>query len=245
MADGFPLPGRTALVTGGAKRVGRAICLALAREGVNVVVHYNSSDAEAEQTCRELTAFGVQAWPLRGDLSDPDACERLVAACRATAGAVDIVVNSASEFVASCLAALDLEELARAMQVHALAPLQLIRGLLGLPPTMPGRVVNMLDAHLQPPQRMHVAYNLSKRALQALTEMLAIEMAPLVTVNAVAPGIILQAPGQSQATFERMARANPLGRPGEVHEVVEAVMYLLQADFVTGQVLYVDGGARL
>ena len=245
MAGAFDLKAKTALVTGGAKRIGRSTCAALAQAGASVLVHYHTSREEAAETCREVEGLGVRAWAVQADLGDPAACEGLVTACLEAAGQVDILINSASSFAESRPADLDLPELALALQLHALAPLQLARGLLGIPPTRPGRVVNLLDAYLHRSQRRHLAYNLSKRALLTLTETLAVELAPLVTVNAVAPGMILTAPGQSEGDFERMSQLNPLQRRGEVQDVVEAVLYLLRADYVTGQVLYVDGGARL
>lgn len=246
MAERFDLTGKTALVTGAAKRIGRAIALALADQGANVIVHYNTSEREARATCAEIERKSVKAWAVQGDLSVPQAPEGLARECLDAAGAVQVVVNNASSFGLSEISDLTADELAQNMQIHALAPLTITRVLMGkLPHGEPGRVVNLVDAYVHSYQRTHMAYNLSKRALVSLTRMMALEFAPHVTVNAVAPGLILP-PAEKTAEAPEALLANvPLERRGEIEDVVRAVLYLLRADFVTGQMVFVDGGANV
>lgn len=241
-----PLAGKTALVTGGARRIGRAIALALAEEGAHVIVHFNTSADAAQDTCAEVARRGVRAHSLQADLAAPGEPERLARECLAEEGAVHLLVNNASWFHRSRLGDLSADDLALNMRLHAYAPLALSRTLMAaLPPGESGRIVNLLDAYLHTYQRSHIGYNLSKRALHSLTRMLALELAPDVTVNAVSPGVILPPPDEPPESVAPLVAKVPLQRPGEVAEIVAAVMYLLQADYVTGQVLYVDGGAAM
>lgn len=246
MARPFELSGKTALVTGGAKRIGRELALALADEGANVIIHYNTAAAEAGAVCAEIEGRGVRSWDLQADLSAPDGGDGLARACIDAAGSVQIVINNASCFSRSCLAELTSQQLAEALNLHALSALVITRVLMGtLTEDEAGRVVNLTDAHVRSYMRSHVAYNLGKRALASLTEMMALEFAPNVTVNAIAPGVFLPTPGEPAEVAEALAAKAPLGRGGDMHEIVDAMLYLLGADFVTGQTIYVDGGARL
>ena len=241
-----PLAGKTALVTGGAQRIGRAIALALAEEGADVIVHYNTSGDAAQETCAEIARRGVRASAVQADLAAPEGPERLARECLESADALHLLINNASWFHRSRLGDLTADDLALNMRLHAYAPLVLSRTLMAaLPPGERGRIVNLLDAYLHTYQRSHVGYNLSKRALHTLTRMLALELAPDVTVNAVSPGVILPPPDEPPESVAPLVAKVPLRRPGEVAEIVGAVMYLLRADYVTGQVLYVDGGAAM
>ncbi|NSW57390.1 MAG: SDR family oxidoreductase [Armatimonadetes bacterium] len=240
------LEGITALVTGGAKRIGRAIALKLADHGANVIVHYNVSEQEAGHTCQEILRRGSQAWPLQADLSQPDVCRDLATRAAGIAQPVQILVNNASVFTPGRLADLSPEEFDRNMHVHALAPLVLTRWLAeNLPDDAEGRVVNLLDAYIGTYQFQHAAYNLSKRVLLDLTRMMAVEFAPRLTVNAVAPGVTL--PGQDgTGTGERaLVEGSPLRAGAKPGDISDAVLYLINARLVTGQVLYVDGGGHL
>ena len=239
----FELAGRTALVTGGAKRIGRAVALALADEGANVVIHYGRSRDEAEQAAAAIRHKGVEAWALQADLHKPDEAQGLFPRAVVAAGPIDVAVNNASIFQPSRLADFTAGDLATNVQVNAMAPLQIARALAAQ--GREGAIVNFLDARMLGCDAEHAAYHLSKRMLFALTRMMALEFAPAVRVNAVAPGLVLPPDGMDRRAFERLAHTNPLNRVGSVQAVVDAVLYLVQADFVTGQVLYVDGGRRM
>jgi len=233
-----------ALVTGAARRLGRALAEALAAEGLRVVVHYGTSAAEAEETVRLVRDLGTDAWPLQADLADGSAAEALVARAADRAGApVDVLVNSASIFAESHLLEFSGQELAANVQVNALAPLQLSRALAAQGRS--GQVLNLLDCRILSYDAEHAAYHLSKRMLFSLTRMLALELAPRLRVNAVAPGLILPPPGRDEAYLQALARTNPLQRHGGAGDVVRAALFLMQSGFVTGQVIYVDGGHHM
>jgi len=238
------LEGRTALVTGAAVRVGRSIALALAERGANVIVHYRSSGEEAEATCADLRALGVQAWSIAADLGAPDQAAELIPRAAALAGPVHALVNSASIFGPSTLADMTLEQVIANLTVNAWAPFALMRGL-AAQEIDAGRVVNLLDTRVQGLDLDHAAYILSKHALLQLTRMAAVELAPRITVNAVAPGLILPPPGEDESYLEALAESLPLKRHGSAEDLADAVAYLLAADFVTGQVVFVDGGRHV
>jgi len=243
MAGGW-LQDRTALVTGAAVRIGRAIALALARQGANVIVHYRSSGDEAEATCAELAALSVRAWPLQADLASPDQAAGLIPRSAEVAGPVHALVNSASIFGPSTLADMTLEQVQQNLTVNAWAPLALVRAL-AAQEIDEGRIVNLLDTRVQGLDLDHAAYILSKHALLQLTRMAALELAPRITVNAVAPGLILPPPGEDESYLDALAGSLPLQRHGSAEDVADAVTYLLQAGFVTGQVIFVDGGRHV
>lgn len=247
----FELAGTTALVTGAGIRLGRATALALAAEGVNIVAHYNTSRDGAEETANAVRATGVDAWTVQADLDDATAVNVLFGRAAAHAGPVDILVNNASIFPESRLADVAEADLAANVRINALAPLVLARdfaaqfGATGVSPDREGAIVNFLDTRITEYDRNHVAYHLSKRMLYSLTRMMAIEFAPGVRVNAVAPGLILPPPDKDAAYLEKLARCIPLQRTGCADDVTDAVLYLLRSRFVTGQVLFVDGGQNL
>jgi pteridine reductase len=237
------LSGQTALITGAAKRVGRVIASSLADRGVNIVVHYNTSRAEAESLSAELKERGVGAWALQASWEDPAQIEtmwRRALDC-APERRISLLVNNASIFPSDTLSTFSLQSLEKNLGVNALAPLRLIR--LFADQEQPGCVVNLLDSRIGGYMKKHISYALSKRMLFSLTRMLALELAPRVRVNAVAPGMILPPEGESGEELERLAARAPLGRWGEPEDVANAVIFLLRNDYLTGQVIFVDGGA--
>lgn len=237
------LCGRNALVTGAAKRIGREIALALADAGVNVAVHYRNSGAEAEALCGELVGKEVKAWPVRADLSDPDSLATLIPAVCEMAGSLDFLVNNASLFVPGELLGIGEADLARDLRVNAWAPFLLGREFFKR--TGAGRIINVLDSRIAGFDLSHASYALSKSLFAELTEMMALAFAPAMTVNAVAPGIILPPPGKDDFYLDTLAAGIPLRRHGAASDVAGAALYLLGADYVTGQVLFVDGGQSL
>jgi NAD(P)-dependent dehydrogenase (short-subunit alcohol dehydrogenase family) len=238
------LSGQVALVTGAALRLGRAVSEALSAAGAGVVVHYRSSSAEAEALADQLQRNGREAWTIQADLGDADQASSLVQRASNLCGRpLDILINSASIFDPSRVLEFSLEELHANIQVNAFSPLLLCRGFAAQ--GTPGQIVNFLDARMVDYDREHAAYHLSKRMLHALTRMLALELAPSIRVNAVAPGLILAPPGKDEAYLEALSESVPLKRHGCAEDVVRAVLFLLQSDFVTGQVIYLDGGRNL
>jgi NAD(P)-dependent dehydrogenase (short-subunit alcohol dehydrogenase family) len=237
------LAGRTALITGAARRLGRAIALALAQQGVHVVVHHNRSADEAVSTCAAIRRLGVSAWPIQADLADIGQAETLFERAVGEAGPIDILVNSASTFEKETIWETSAESLEANLRLHATAPLILARALAGQ--NRGGAIVNMLDTRVTVYDRQHAAYHISKRVLLTLTRMLALELAPAVAVNAVAPGLILPPAGQDESYLKKLAHCNPLNRYGDPEQVADAVLFLLRSRFITGQVIYVDGGYHM
>lgn len=237
------LKGMTALVTGAARRIAREIALALADAGVNVLIHYRSSAAEAGKLRTDLIARGVKAWLIDADFEDNEQAQQLFSMALDTAGKLDILVNSASLFVPNSLSNMEYSDLMRHIQVNAWAPFVLSREFARR--VGRGRIVNLLDSRIVGYDRSHVAYILSKRMFASLTEMMAVEFAPGITVNGVAPGLILPPPGKDENYLDDLAKTIPLQRHGHPSDIADTVLYLLKSDFVTGQVVFVDGGRHL
>ncbi len=237
------LAGKVALITGAAKRLGRATALALAAKGADVVLHYNHSADAAAALAEEIQRGGRQAWTLRCDLGEAPQTEDLMGHAIRAAGAVDILINNASIFPTGRVTEASVEDILANVQVHAVGPLLLSRALAAQ--GRGGHIINFLDARIADYDREHAAYHLSKRMLFTLTRMLALELAPDVLVNAVAPGLILPPPGEEEGFLDRMAHTNPMNRHGSPADVAEAVLFLLTSRFITGQVIFVDGGRHM
>ncbi len=236
------LKGRTALITGAGKRIGREIALALAGEGVNVVVHYSRSSAEAAELKEAIEARGVKSWLARADF-DKKEYEGLVEKAAQATGGIDILVNNASIFPASRLDGATFEGLLSNIQVNAWAPFVLTRDLRRV--MKKGRVVNLIDSRTHGYDWSHVEYILSKHLLAELTKMTAIEYAPDVVVNGINPGLILPPPGKEISWLEKMDSTVPRKRHGGPRDIAEAALYLLKSDFLIGEVVNVDGGRHL
>jgi len=237
------LSGKTALITGAARRLGRATAIALARQGVNVAVHYNQSEEAATALCDELRGLGVTSWPIQADLSDTSHAEGLFQQAVVQAGAIDILINNASIFEKETLWETTETTLWRNLQIHSVAPLMLARAL--AQQDRAAHVINLLDTRVTVYDRQHASYHLSKRVLLTLTRMLALELAPEIVVNAIAPGLILPPAGEDESYLEKLAHCNPLNRYGCPQDVADAVLFLLGSRFITGQVIYVDGGYHM
>jgi len=242
-SDIVPLRGKTALITGAAKRLGAATALRLAQEGVHVVLHYSTSLLEAEVVREEAEAQGVRALLVQADLALPGAGTSLFEEALSIAGPIDFLVNNASIFPSGSLADLDADSLAQNHQINALAPLELARALHAQ--QRAGAIVNLLDTRVNDYDQKHVAYHLSKRTLDGLTRMMAHDFAPQLRVNAVAPGLALPPEGLGIDYLASLAHTNPLQRHGSAEGVVEAIVFLLRSGFVTGQTIFVDGGRHL
>ena len=237
------IKGKRALVTGGAVRIGRAICEALAVRGCAVVVHYRKSGHEAKSLVDSLRACGTEAFAVRAALDSEAACARLVEESVELTGGLDILVNNAAVFHRDSLLDTTEAKLRLEMQTNAFAPIFLTREFARL--MQKGKVVNLLDRRVVGLERGALPYILSKKMLADFTELAALELAPGIAVNAVAPGPILPPPGEGPERIREMAGAKPLGLPLTPKAVAEAVVYLLEADAVTGQTIFVDGGQRL
>lgn len=238
------LKGKVALVTGAGKRIGRAIAVALADEGVHIVAHDRKAmEAETAKVCDEVVECGARAWSVLADLEKPEEYESLIARAMKAAGSLDILINNASLFLPDTLMDAGFGDVTRHLQVNAWAPFVLSRDFARLAER--GKIVNLLDTRITGYDRTHTAYILSKRMLSVLTTMCALEFAPEFTVNAVAPGLILPPAGKDESYLDGLAKTVPLRKHGGPGDIADTVLYLLKSDFVTGQVIYVDGGKHL
>ncbi|MEK6985995.1 MAG: SDR family oxidoreductase [Candidatus Thermoplasmatota archaeon] len=243
--DDRPFAGRTALVTGAAARLGRTIALRLGSLGASVVVHHNANTVGAYQVCSELQSRGVDATPLAVDLADTAGPAALIAQARkATGKPLDFLVNNAAIYPKSKLETLSWTGLENALRVNAWAPFELTRAF-AAQAKKGGGVVNLLDTRIADYDWDHVGYILSKQMLAELTRLTAIQYAPLVRVNGVAPGPILPPVGEAEATLDRLSRHLPLRATPSPDDVADAVIYLLGSRGVTGEIVSVDGGRHL
>lgn len=241
-----------ALVTGGARRLGRAIALELAAQGWDVAVHCHRSVDEAEALATQIRAAGRRAAVLRADLADEGATAQLIAACTAALGVPTCLVNNASLFQYDVATSFSYASLDTHMRTNVAAPLLLARelhkalGAAGTTAAEPrGVVINLLDQKLDNLNPDFLSYTLSKSALQTATVQLAQALAPRLRVVGVAPGITLVSGEQSEQSFRRAHRVTPLGQSSTPEDIAQAVAYLAQARAVTGTTLYVDGGQHL
>ncbi len=234
---------KTLLVTGGAKRIGRCISLSAAKAGFDVAIHYRSGGREAETVADEIRRLGRRAFLVDGDLNDPAATEQVVSRVFDAAGRLDVLVSNASIFHKSGLLDFSLAELDREIRVNAFAPLALARAYRERSEV--GNIVHLLDSRINSYDKLHAAYHFSKRMLYDVTRLLAIELAPGFRVNAVAPGLILPPEGEPPSYLETHKTENLLLKYGTPEDIARAVLFLVENDFITGQVIYVDGGRNL
>ena len=245
--------GKVALITGGAHRVGKAITLMLARAGANVVVNYNASAEAANATVAEAEAMGVAALAIQCDVSDYASVARMSDAISERFGGVDIIVNGASLFGRFAIPTQKAEEIEQWQQItrisidgafyvcNSLAPAMIERAKQA---GEAGVIVNIVDLSTQSPWPKFTAHAVGKAGLLALTRQLAVELAPSVRVNAIAPGDVLPPPNMSETRIEARAKQTLLQRWGTAQDVAKAVRYLVEAAYVTGDVITVDGGKR-
>jgi NAD(P)-dependent dehydrogenase (short-subunit alcohol dehydrogenase family) len=237
---------RAALVTGGGKRLGRAIALALAESGFSIAIHCHTGRSAAQDTADEIRAHGVRATILQADLSDEAAVACLVPDAASAIGPVGVLVNNASTFERD-----EWEDASRAswdahLEPNLRAPFVLMQHFArDLPPEAHGLVINMLDQRVWSLTPHFVSYTLSKAGLWALTQSMALALAPRIRVNAIGPGPALPSPRQSAAQFAAQCASVPLGIGTTPEEVGEAALALLALRSMTGQMLALDGGQHL
>jgi NAD(P)-dependent dehydrogenase (short-subunit alcohol dehydrogenase family) len=232
-----------ALVTGAARRIGRALALTAARAGYDVVVHHRGHAAEAAETISRIEALGRRAAEVVAELGDAAACRRMVAEAP---GALTLLVNSASLFEDDRIQSLTPEGWDAAQAANLRAPVLLSQAFAAaLPAGRDGLIVNIVDQRVLRPTPQFFSYAVSKAGLWAATRMLAQGLAPRVRVNAIAPGPTLPSVHQSAETFAAETGAVPLGHGPTPDEIGQALAYLIDAPSVTGQMIAVDGGQHL
>ena len=245
------LNGKTALVTGGARRIGAALCEALAAEGCRVVIHYNRAERPAAALAARLRRAGAQVWTVAGDFRTgdyrtgdyrmPRSADHVVRRAVAVAGKLDLLINNAAIFDKQRLLRVTAKELRAEWEVNLLAPLLLMQAFARC--ARRGRIVNLLDCRIASHRPDAVAYSLAKKSLADLTRLAALELAPGITVNGVAPGPVLAA--DAAGATRESAGPLPLKIRPAVQGVVDAVLFLLKSDAITGQIIFVDSGRHL
>ncbi|WP_374513763.1 SDR family oxidoreductase [Brevundimonas sp.] len=233
-----------ALVTGGGKRIGRAICLELARAGFDLAIHYRSSAEEAEAVADEARSLGRRAATVRADLAVEAETGTLIPAAVEAVGPLNVLINNASVFEDDRVGALERATWDAHLETNLRAPVVLAEAFAAQAPEG-GCIVNLLDQRVLKPDPRFFSYALSRNGLWWATRTLAQALAPRIRVNGVGPGPTLPSIHQSEAEFAAEAAATLLGRPGSPEAVAAAVRWLVDAELVTGQMIAVDGGQHL
>jgi NAD(P)-dependent dehydrogenase (short-subunit alcohol dehydrogenase family) len=238
------MAGKTALVTGAAKRIGRAIALGFAEQGADVAITYSTSSAEAEETVRALAEFDVEAMSVRCDLRDAEDIRETVAAVVGEFGRLDILVNNAGLFESVALEAISPEQWDRMFDTNTRGPFLMGQAAYPHLRAVHGRILNIGSLGGTHPWATHAHYCTSKAALHMLSQTMAKAWAPEISVNCIAPGMIVQ--GEVGAGYEEFARRTPMKRNGRAEDVAAAALFFATGPhFITGQLLAVDGGLGL
>ncbi|MHC4441282.1 MAG: SDR family oxidoreductase [Planctomycetota bacterium] len=239
--------GKVALITGSSRRVGRAMALELAQAGFDIAVHFKTSADAARQVADEIRKLGRQAILVSCELADLDMINNIVSDTIEAFGRIDVLVNNASLFVKTPLDRIDLAQWDRLIRVNIIAPLLLARKTAPhMKKTGGGRIVNLTDIHAHSPIRDYDLYCATKAALTSITKSLALELAPEITVNAVAPGIAVFPDDYDQQLRDQLVSKVPLKREGSPQEVADLVRFLVtQGSYITGQIIPIDGGRSI
>jgi len=239
------ISGKIALITGGAHRVGRTITLALASAGADVGINYSTSAEAASATAAEAESIGVRALPLQADVANPEQVEIMLALAERDLGPVAILINAASRFQKTPLPTTELTDWQSVTSTLVHGAFQCANAVApGMQAKGEGVIINIIDLMAWQPRRGFAAHSVGKAALLALTRQLAVDLAPTVRVNAVAPGPVLPVDHYSAETRERIAKRTLLKRWGSPEDVASAVLFLVQSDYITGEHITVDGGER-
>jgi NAD(P)-dependent dehydrogenase (short-subunit alcohol dehydrogenase family) len=242
----MPAPLPVALVTGGARRIGRAIVEDLAANGWAVAIHHNRSHDEAESLAAGIHQRGGHATIVRGDLGDPDCHIEMIGLAAQALGTVTLLVNNASMFEKDTVGALDRALWDRQMAVNLAAPIFLAEAFAAaLPADTEGNIVNLLDQRIWRPTPAYFSYQITKSALYVATETLALALAPRIRVNGIAPGPVLPSARQTAERFALQVERLPLRRPPDLGDFGRTIRYIVANRSITGQVIALDGGQHL
>jgi NAD(P)-dependent dehydrogenase (short-subunit alcohol dehydrogenase family) len=242
----MPSPFPVALVTGAARRIGRAIAEDLGSHGWAVAIHCNQSRAEAEELAASLRKARTRAAIVTGDLADLAAPARVVAEASAVLGPLTLLVNNASIFAFDAVGALDRPLWDRQMAINLAAPVFLAEAFAQqLPTEAEGNVINLLDQSVWRPTPSNYSYQISKAALATATQSLALALAPRIRVNGIAPGATLPSAQRTEEGFRRLVESVPLRRSAELTEFGRTIRYIVETRSITGQIIALDGGQHL
>ncbi|MFN2572517.1 MAG: SDR family oxidoreductase [Gemmatimonadales bacterium] len=239
------LDGRVALVTGAGTRVGRVIALALGKAGMRVGIHYAGSEKGARQTADEIIEAGSDARTLPGDLTDPATGPRLVEHTAKVFGSLDVLVNSAAVMLRTPVGEVLVEDWDAMFALNLRAPFFLSQSAARVMGERGGVIVNIADLAAFETWRGYVPHAITKAGILQMTRGLAHALAPRIRVNAIAPGAVLLPDGWTQEQADKLIATTPLARLGRPEDVAQAVLYLLGADYVTGETIIVDGGRHV
>jgi pteridine reductase len=238
------LEGHTALVTGAGHRVGRALAVALGAQGMNVAVHYNRSGKEADETVGIVSRSGASARSFGADLSDPESPERLLNAVASEFGTLHVLINSAAVMKRQVFGSITTAEWDETMSINLRAPFFVAQAA-AAHMTDGGAIVNIADLAAFENWPSYIPHSISKAGIVKMTEGPARVLAPSIRVNAIVPGAVLLPDDWGEKTGERLSDTTPLGKLGDPQDVVDAMLYLLKAEYVTGETIVVDGGRRI
>lgn len=236
---------QTALITGASKRIGKSISKHLAKKGWNVIVHYNSSSKPAQTLIQELSQkFPAQKfWSVKANLSNEKEVQGLIPKVITEFGELILLVNNASVFEKSYIKETSAELFASQLDVNLKAPYFLIRDFANS--CKKGNIINFVDTRITSNKSNFAAYSLSKKGLWYLTQMAALEFAPEIRVNAIAPGVTLPPEDEDEEYLDNLAAQIPMKRPGGIEPILRSIDYILENDYLTGQLLFADGGENL
>lgn len=236
---------KVVLITGAAKRIGKALSIAFHKAGYSILIHYHSSAGDAEVLCKQLNQIRENsAHCLACELDNKEALDSFVKECHEHINDLHLLINNASRFYPTPLASAKQDDWQHLMDSNLRAPYFLCQGFLDLLTESKGNIINLVDIYGERPLAKHSLYSMSKAGLIMLNKSLALELAPAVRVNAIAPGAILWPEG-GHDDQEAILQKVPLQREGNEQDIVDAALYLNSADYVTGQVIQVDGGRVL
>jgi pteridine reductase len=239
------LKGKVALVTGAGTRVGRAIALALGKAGMRVAVHYASSQKGARDTADEIVRGGSEARTMPGDLMDPATGPRLVEHTVKVFGTIDVLVNSAAVMLRTPVGEVLVEDWDAMFALNLRAPFFLSQVAARAMADRGGAIVNIADLAAFETWRAYIPHSITKSGIVQMTRGLAHALAPKIRVNAIAPGPVLLPDGWTQEQADKLISTTPLGHLGSPEDVAQAALYLLSADYVTGETIIVDGGRHI
>ena len=233
----------TVLITGGSKRIGRTIALHLAHYGYSIALHYHHSQKDAEALARIIQTLQVRCDIFEADLENAKNVSSLIQQVRKKFPDLQSLINNASIFEKSTLRTGDIKDFDQEFAINLRAPFILCSQFASL--IKEGSIINILDTNVTKDKTGHFSYLLAKKSLADLTRLAALELAPEIRVNAIAPGLILPPESQGKEYLDRLAKNIPLKRKGEPTDIAKAVQFLLENTYITGQTIFVDGGEHL
>jgi len=237
------LHGKTALITGGATRIGKTIALTLSSKGADIILHYNKAEKEAKKTSLEIKKNKTKCYLVKSDFSKPKEIKSIFKTLRKNKIKVDILINNASVFTSSTLKDISAKEFLTTYMVNAFAPLLL--SLEFYKQTKKGSIINILDSRIKGINKKYISYALSKKTLYEITKLLAFEFAPYIRVNAIAPGLILASKDENWEQNKLYEKRNLLKKIGKPSFIADAVLFLISNDFITGETIFIDAGQKI